>query len=56
MEHDPLRNRNNALLSLVESGELCFDRVIRVRHVRSLWSFLRAFGESASQRFDGRSN
>ena len=46
MEHDPLRNRNDALLSLVEGGELHFDRVIRVRHFELPVSFLQAVGDT----------
>ena len=32
VEHDPLRNRYNALLRLIQSGELREDSVISVGH------------------------
>jgi hypothetical protein len=32
VEHDPLRNRYNALLRLIQSGELRENSVISVRH------------------------
>ena len=35
MEHDPLRDSDNTLLRLIESGELRFDSIIRIRHGRS---------------------
>lgn len=34
MKHDPLRDGDNALLGLVQSRELGFDGVVRVRHGR----------------------
>ena len=33
VKHHPLRDCNNALLRLVEGGELCFDSIFSVRHV-----------------------
>ena len=35
MEHDPLRDSDNTFLRLIESGELRFHSIIRIRHYTS---------------------
>lgn len=35
VEHDPLRDSDNALLRLIQSRELRLDSIIRIRHNRS---------------------
>lgn len=37
MEHDPLRDSDNALLRLVQSGEFRLDSIVRIRHGRAMF-------------------
>ena len=32
MEHDPLRHRHDAILRLVQGGQLCFESFVGERH------------------------